>query len=100
MIIALLSDVHANLEALEACLRHAQQSGADRFVFLGDLVGYGADPEPVVTTVRRLVERGAIAIKGNHDDAIEKRPGYMNVAGRESIAWTRDALSAESRAFL
>lgn len=100
MIIALLSDVHSNLEALETCLKHAGESGATRYVFLGDLVGYGADPERVVDTVRQLVSAGAIAVKGNHDEAMEKRPGYMNQAAKRSIDWTRDALSADRRAFL
>ena len=44
MKLALLADVHANLEALEACLAHAEEQGAERYAFLGDLVGYGADP--------------------------------------------------------
>jgi hypothetical protein len=45
---ALLADVHANLEALTACLAHAQAQGVDGHAFLGDLVGYGADPEAVL----------------------------------------------------
>ena len=51
MKLALLADVHANLEALEACLAHAEESGAERYAFLGDLVGYGADPGPVLDLV-------------------------------------------------
>ena len=76
MIIALLSDVHSNLEALNACLKHAGENGATRYVFLGDLVGYGADPQAVVDTVRSYASKGAIAVKGNHDEAIEKRACY------------------------
>src|SRR5450759_565176 len=100
MIIALLSDVHSNLEALNACLKHAGENGATRYVFLGDLVGYGADPQAVVDTVRSYASKGAIAVKGNHDEAIEKRAGYMNDAAKDSINWTRNALSAECRTFL
>ena len=44
MRLALISDIHANRQALQACLDHARQQGADQFAFLGDLVGYGADP--------------------------------------------------------
>lgn len=44
MMTALFADVHANREALEVCLAHAEASGAGHYVFLGDLVGYGADP--------------------------------------------------------
>jgi diadenosine tetraphosphatase ApaH/serine/threonine PP2A family protein phosphatase len=98
--IALLSDVHGNIEALDACLRHAAESGAERYAFLGDLVGYGADPEEVVATIARWTDRGAIAVKGNHDEAVEKRAGYMNEATRESIEWTRGALTAEGKAYL
>ena len=71
MRIALLSDIHGNREALTACLEHASAGGADRFVFLGDYVGYGADPGFVVDTVAAHTADGAIAIRGNHDEAIE-----------------------------
>ena len=100
MRIAFLSDIHSNIEALDACLKHAGENGAERFVFLGDFVGYGADPEAVVADVARRVAEGAVAVKGNHDEAIEKRAGYMNVSTKQSIDWTRGALSAERRAFL
>ncbi|WP_376095004.1 metallophosphoesterase family protein [Roseomonas sp. CCTCC AB2023176] len=58
MLIAMLADVHANREALEACLLHARATGAARLVFLGDLVGYGADPEWVVGAAMEEVGRG------------------------------------------
>jgi diadenosine tetraphosphatase ApaH/serine/threonine PP2A family protein phosphatase len=100
LIIALLSDVHGNLEALNACLRHARDGGAGRYAFLGDLVGYGADPQAVVDTVARFAAEGALAVKGNHDEAIEKTPGYMNESVRHVINWTRETLSADGKAFL
>jgi diadenosine tetraphosphatase ApaH/serine/threonine PP2A family protein phosphatase len=100
VVIALLSDIHANIEALNACLKHAGENGAGRFAFLGDLVGYGADPQEVVAAVARHVAQGAIAVKGNHDEAIETRAGYMNQSTKHSIEWTRDTLSAEHKAFL
>jgi diadenosine tetraphosphatase ApaH/serine/threonine PP2A family protein phosphatase len=100
LLIALLADVHSNLEALDACLKHAAESGAGRYVFLGDFVGYGADPDDVVATIALRVAEGAVAVKGNHDDAIEKRAGYMNESTKQSIEWTRAALSAERKAFL
>ena len=100
MIIALLSDIHSNIEALNACLTHAAEHGAERYAFLGDLVGYGADPEAVVTEVMNRVDQGAVAVKGNHDEAVEKRAAYMNDATKESIEWTRNALTASRRAFL
>jgi diadenosine tetraphosphatase ApaH/serine/threonine PP2A family protein phosphatase len=69
-------------------------------VFLGDFVGYGADPEDVVAAIAHRVAEGAVAVKGNHDDAIAKRAGYMNESTKESIEWTRAAISVERKAFL
>ena len=100
MIIALLSDVHGNLEALNACLRHARERGAGRYAFLGDLVGYGADPQAVVETVARYAEQGAIAVKGNHDEAVERSARYMNEAAQSGIDWARKTLSPQAKAFL
>ena len=67
MRIALFTDIHSNREALTACLAHAHGNTIDRHVFLGDYVGYGADPGWVVDTIRGEVERGAVALTGNHD---------------------------------
>lgn len=100
MILALLSDIHANLEALEACLKHARENGAARFAFLGDYVGYGADAAGVVAILMRYARDGAVLVRGNHDDALAASAAYMNDAVRESIAWAREQLSAEQRAFL
>ena len=61
---AFLADLHANREALEAVLDHARQQGAQRWVLLGDFVGYGADPGWVVDQVRDLVREGACAVMG------------------------------------
>jgi predicted phosphodiesterase len=61
MWIGLFSDIHGNREALETCLTHARANGIARFLFLGDYVGYGADPGFAVDTVMREVENGAIA---------------------------------------
>ena len=72
MRVALLSDIHANLEAFEACLAHAATRGVDGYALLGDFVGYGADAVAVVETVMRMAAEGAIALKGNHDAAIER----------------------------
>lgn len=100
MTIAILSDIHSNREALEACLAHARERGATRHVFLGDLVGYGADPGPVVDVVRAYVERGALAIRGNHDQAIDQSAGYMNDSAQRAIEYARGTLTAEQAAFL
>jgi diadenosine tetraphosphatase ApaH/serine/threonine PP2A family protein phosphatase len=100
VIIALLSDIHANLEALNACIKHAEANGAARFAFLGDLVGYGADAQAVVDVISRRAAGGAVVVKGNHDEAVEKRAGYMNESAQEAIDWARKALGDEAKRFL
>jgi diadenosine tetraphosphatase ApaH/serine/threonine PP2A family protein phosphatase len=100
LLIALLSDIHANLEALEACLGHARSRGAERFALLGDFVGYGADAAAVVAVVERLAGEGAIVLKGNHDQAIEKPTSWFNDAARASLAWARETLSPQQKRFL
>src|SRR5438874_1682129 len=66
--LAIFADIHANRQAFSACLEAARTRAAERFVCLGDVVGYGADPEWAVETVMSLVESGAIAVRGNHDN--------------------------------
>lgn len=101
MRVALLADIHANLDALTACLTDAEASGADRFAFLGDLVGYGAEPGAVVDLVASLAARGAVVVRGNHDAAVlEAGASTMHEAAAAAIAWTRDRLDERQRAFL
>jgi diadenosine tetraphosphatase ApaH/serine/threonine PP2A family protein phosphatase len=100
MLIALLADIHANREALEACLEDAGQAGVDRYVFMGDLVGYGPDPEWVVERVARMVDDGALAILGNHDAASISDADTMSAVAHAAIMWTRTRLGASHRAFL
>ena len=100
MRIALLSDIHANREALTACLAHAEQSGAGRYIFLGDYVGYGADPGWVVDRIMAYVARGATALLGNHDAAVLSSSHGMNAVAAEAIAWTRTQLNDEQCDFL
>jgi diadenosine tetraphosphatase ApaH/serine/threonine PP2A family protein phosphatase len=100
MRIALMTDLHGNREALAACLDHAAQNGIDRYVFLGDYAGYGADPGWVIDTVMDHVARGAIAILGNHDAAVLTDTEDMNESAAAAIAWTRTQLDERQRAFL
>ena len=100
MRLALLADIHANRQALVACLEAARERGAERFVFLGDYVGYGADPESTVETVMGLVAQGALAVRGNHDNAIGSPSETMNAEAQAAIEWTRGRLSASERKFL
>jgi diadenosine tetraphosphatase ApaH/serine/threonine PP2A family protein phosphatase len=98
--IALLSDIHGNAQALAACLAHAEARGVDRFAFLGDFVGYGGDPGGVVRTIAAKVKEGAVALKGNHDEAVEKGGGYFNEAALAAIDLARTTLDAGQRRFL
>jgi diadenosine tetraphosphatase ApaH/serine/threonine PP2A family protein phosphatase len=100
MLIALMADIHGNREALAACLAHAEAARVERHVFLGDYVGYGADPGWVVDTIVHHVERGAVAVGGNHDAAVSTPDVHMNAVARTAIAWTRGELDEAQRAFL
>jgi diadenosine tetraphosphatase ApaH/serine/threonine PP2A family protein phosphatase len=100
MRIALMTDIHGNREAFAACLDHAGRNSIDRYVFLGDFVGYGADPGWVIDTARTYVERGAIAVLGNHDAAVLTDSVDMNEAAATAIAWTRTQLDDRQRNFI
>lgn len=101
MRIAFFTDVHANREAFAACLEHAGRGRIDRYAFLGDFVGYGADPVFAIETVMDHTERGAIAVLGNHDAAaLAPDDRRMNDVAAAAIAWTRGRLDAGHQAFL
>lgn len=100
MRLAIFADIHANRQAFSACLDVARARGAERFVCLGDVVGYGADPDWAVETVMDLVQDGAIAVIGNHDNAIGTPSETMNAQAQAAIEWTRGRLSAPQRRFL
>lgn len=100
MRIAVLSDIHANREALEAVLEAVHRLQPDRLVLLGDLVGYGPDPGFVVDTARQLVAAGALCVLGNHDEAAVHGPSGMTPHAHEAALWTRGRLSAGQLAFL
>jgi diadenosine tetraphosphatase ApaH/serine/threonine PP2A family protein phosphatase len=98
---ALITDLHANREAVEAVLAHAQAQGAQAYAFLGDLVGYGADPAWVVDLVREHASHGAVAVQGNHDLAtvLGANP-MMRIEARAVIEWTRAQLDDSQVDFL
>jgi diadenosine tetraphosphatase ApaH/serine/threonine PP2A family protein phosphatase len=100
VLIALFADIHANRQAFEACLAAARRQGVERIVLLGDFVGYGADPEWTVRTVMDLVDNGAIAVRGNHDNAVGDTREDLNVEAQVAIEWTRGELGAAERRFL
>lgn len=98
MRIALLSDIHANIQALEACLAHARAQQAERFVFLGDMVGYGADPGAVVDRIMQLTDdEGALALQGNHDAMAVTPPTEVKTVGDSTATWTHRQLMPDQR---
>ena len=95
--ILLLSDIHSNLEALQACL--AAAPAHDRVFNLGDIVGYAASPNEVTAQVRTL---GEVFVRGNHDKAvtgIENVENFNPVAGLAAL-WNRDHLEADHLSWL
>ena len=96
---AVLSDIHSNLEALEAVLADARSERCEEFVCLGDIVGYNADPSACVQRIRDLE---CPVVKGNHDEqaAIAFSTEGFNQMAEEAIGWTREHLSPEEREWL
>jgi diadenosine tetraphosphatase ApaH/serine/threonine PP2A family protein phosphatase len=97
MRVALLSDIHANLVALDAVLDAA--GPVDAIWHLGDTVGYGPDPNGVVA---RLAEVGAVGVRGNHDAAAcgGREIEWFNPDARAAMEWTRTAIAAPTAAWL
>jgi predicted phosphodiesterase len=95
-----LTDIHANLEALEACLADAGPRKFDQTLVLGDLVGYGGDPNAVVERVQSLAP--AAIVRGNHDKVacgLEQADGF-NAVARSAAKWTLDVLTPAYREWL
>lgn len=103
MKLALLSDIHANRQAWDACMAHARAQGAEQFALLGDLVGYGADPAYVVDQAMALSASGALVLGGNHD-ALAVAPPVAGTASAtmasQGADWTHAQLRATQREFL
>lgn len=95
--IAILSDIHSNWEALSAVLDKCRSAGVEKYVSLGDIIGYNADPAECVRAVREL---GVVAmVRGNHDDYLKNfkllgESGFNPVA-KLAIEWTRSQLTEE-----
>ncbi|MFP4032086.1 MAG: metallophosphoesterase family protein [Desulfococcaceae bacterium] len=99
MRLAVLSDIHGNLEAFKAVLADADRLRIDAMASLGDNVGYGPDPEAVV---RLLWAREIPSVAGNHELAVRnvRLRRWFNPAARRSVEMTREALSPEARDYL
>lgn len=100
MKIALLSDIHANRQALAACIAHARAQGAGQFALLGDLVGYGGEPVAVLDQAMDLAQQGALLVQGNHDALALAPPATPRNRGELGAQWTHDRLTRAHHAFL
>jgi len=100
VLIAMFADIHANKPAFEACLADAKSFDIGKTVLLGDYVGYGGNPEWAVDKVAELVDKGAVAICGNHDVAVTHKHEQMNPSAQSVIEWTRVQLSMNQQQFL
>src|SRR6476646_8717644 len=96
---AILSDIHANLEALEAVLADARSQNCTHYVCLGDVVGYNANPSECVKIIQDME---CPVVKGNHDEqaSMAATTEGFNELAEEAIGWTRDNLSADDKAWL
>lgn len=100
MELALISDIHSNIEALDSVLEDIESAFPDaRLVCAGDVVGYGPNPEECID---RLVERSALCVVGNHDEMVLGRRDFDRCvyAGITAAVWTKKNLSPGARAFL
>jgi len=95
----IFSDVHANLEAMEAVARAYREESIDKYFCIGDVVGYGADPRPCIEKVKAL---GAVTVAGNHDRGCAGLfpIDYFNPDAAEALLWTRRQLDSLALSFL
>ncbi len=94
-----ISDIHGNLEALETMLKFMRREGVDKYLFLGDIVGYGADPGECIEIVSNLPGEG---VAGNHDwGVLGLTPlEYFNNSAVKAVEWTREVLTDTQLGFL
>jgi diadenosine tetraphosphatase ApaH/serine/threonine PP2A family protein phosphatase len=89
---AIISDIHSNLEALEAVIADIEERGVKEIVCLGDIIGYGANPKECLDLVRK---RCRITMMGNHDHAVLFEPTNFNLPAERACYWTRQILEDE-----
>lgn len=96
---AVMSDIHGNLTALDRALEFAQSQSYDALVCLGDIVGYGAEPNRCCERIRDIAD---VIIIGNHDNAAvgNMKMDYFNVYAREALQWTMNELKPSCKSFL
>jgi len=96
---AIISDIHANLEAFEAVLEDIKKEGAEKCVCVGDIVGYGANPHECIELVRKHC---LLCVAGNHDFATIEKTNieFFNQYARQATLWTRQHITEEDRKYL
>ena len=92
-VFAIISDIHSNLEALQAVLDDVDRRGVKEIVCLGDVIGYGPDPKECLDLIR---ERCRVCLMGNHDHAVMFEPCNFNLAAERACYWTRQVLEDEA----
>jgi predicted phosphodiesterase len=99
MRIAIISDIHSNIEALETSLRAIEKQRVDEVVCLGDIIGYGANPNECIELVRKTTSH---VLLGNHDEAAIdiSRTEYFNPFARIAAEWTNKELSDDNAAYI
>jgi len=97
--LAIISDIHANITALDRVIEDAQAQGVNSFACLGDIVGYGPNPNECVS---RIQELKCICVKGNHDEYVDSNLDLSNFnpQAREALEWTRRKLSSGQKEWL
>jgi predicted phosphodiesterase len=95
----ILSDIHSNVEAFEACVQRAKQASYDSVLCCGDIVGYGPNPIEAIDGIRSL---NALTIRGNHDRVAAglDEPTQFNPHARRAVYWTRTTLPDQYRDYL
>jgi len=99
MRIAVIADIHANLEALESDMGRIAEIAVDEIVCLSNIVGYNANPNECVDIIR---SQKIMSVIGNHDVSVSGRaePDRFNALARSAVFWTREHLTEENRSFL
>lgn len=100
---AIFSDIHSNLEAYQASLKVMSEEKVDRYICLGDIVGYGANPKECISITRDLIEnKGCICVAGNHDAAAAEMTSIssFHTFARHAIIWTRKNIDQSENDFL
>ena len=95
----IISDIHSNIEALDACIQRAKLAGYDTVLSCGDIVGYGPNPMEAIDVIKSL---DAVTIRGNHDRVASglDEPTHFNPYAKRAIYWTRAVLPESYREYL